>query len=252
MNKRRQTNGAAAPPPGSAVLTGGVPRFVLAERLAHWLYALLFLICLVSGLLMWIPATRDWLGEARHGVALRHAAMGFAMVVVPLLISFLLDRKRLASNMHEVDAWDTDDRRWFWAALRGRTLRGGVMPPQGRFNAGQKANTILVAAMALGFALTGALLLAKADLPAWLVSRALWLHDFLAIAGMALLAGHLAHVFLTSHGRGYLRGMLTGRLAEEIARERHEKWWAQITLGSSPGAGGHESQIEGTEGQDGG
>jgi hypothetical protein len=81
--------------------------------------------------------------------------------------------------------------------------------------------------MALGFVVTGSLLLAKPGLPAWLVSRALWLHGFLAIAAVAVLVGHLGHVFLTRHGRGYLSSMVKGALPEHIARDRHRTWWEE-------------------------
>jgi len=217
----------------------GIPRFVLAERVAHWLYALFFLVALVTGFLMWIPATRQWLGAARQDVALRHALIGFAMVVVPLLLMALADRDRLLHDMRQIDRWNRDDRRWFWAALRGDTIRKREMPPQGRFNAGMKVNAILVAAMAVGFAVTGGLLLARAELPAWLVSRALALHGFLAIAATALFLGHLAHVFVTRHGRGYLQAMIRGRLPEGIARERHRTWWESVT--------GQDTQAQRTE-----
>jgi formate dehydrogenase subunit gamma len=220
----------------------GIKRFVVAERLAHWLYALLFLIALVSGLLMWIPTTREWLGSARNGVALRHGATGLAMVVLPLLLLAVLDRRRLRSDIREVDRWSLNDRRWFWAALRGDSLRRREMPPQGKFNAGMKANSILVAAMAVGFALTGAILLGKSGLPAWLVTRALWLHDFLAVAATVLFLGHLAHVFLTRHGRGYLSGMIRGALPEEIARERHRLWYEATSSEVPPPAQGMEHE----------
>ncbi len=197
------------------------------ERGAHWLYALLFIICLVSGLLMWIPSTRELIGGARLDISQRHAATGFAMVAMPLLMLVIFDRRRLRSGLRQINRWSVDDRRWFRAALRGRSLRGGAMPPQGRFNAGQKATTVLVAAMAVGFVVTGGLLLGKAGLPAWLVSRAFWLHGFLAIAGLALLAGHLGMALLTRHGRASLRAMFNGRLAEDVARERHSLWWAK-------------------------
>jgi formate dehydrogenase subunit gamma len=202
-----------------------LPRFVLAERISHWLYALFFLAAFVSGILMWIPATRAWMGGARFALSHYHGFVGWLMVLVPVILLLILDRRRLAEDIHEVDAWDGDDSRWFWAAVRGRTLRNREMPPQGRLNAGQKASTILVAAMAVGFALTGTLLLLRADLPPWLVSRALWLHGFLAIASVALFVGHLGHVFLTRHGRVYLSAMVGGALAEDTARDRHVKWW---------------------------
>ena len=125
-------------------------------------------------------------------------------------------------------------------AVRGGTLRGSDMPPQRRLNAGQKVNAVLVAAMALGFLVTGSLLLDRVHLPAWLVSRALWLHGFLAVAGVALFLGHLAHVFLTSHGRDYLHAMIHGRLSLETALARHSKWAAlrsQAALRRAPASG---------------
>jgi cytochrome b subunit of formate dehydrogenase len=214
--------------PGSrdgAVLTDeGVSRFSVTERLSHWFYALFFLVAFISGLLMWLPVTRAWLAGARQTFSHFHGGMGFLMVAIPLILFLLFDRRRLAADLREVDRWDGDDRRWFWAAVRGGTLRGADMPPQRRLNAGQKVNAVLVAAMAVGFVVTGSLLLARVHLPAWLVSRALWLHGFLAVTGIALFLGHLAHVFLTSHGRDYLRGMIYGRLRLETALARHGKW----------------------------
>ena len=153
-----------------------------AERLSHWLYALFFLVAFVTGLLMWIPATRELAGRrARYTLSQYHGYVGAAMIVVPLLLFLVLDRRRLGRDLREIDTWNGDDRRWFWLALRGYTLRGRQMPPQGRFNAGQKINVVLVAAMAMGFAATGGILMHKQDLQPWLVSRALWLHAFLAV-----------------------------------------------------------------------
>jgi formate dehydrogenase subunit gamma len=220
-----------------------IPRWVLAERLAHWVYALFFLIAFLSGLLMWIPATRSWMGGARESVSLRHGITGYAMVLIPLIVMLALDRRRLARDAREIDMWNANDRRWFWLTLKGRSLRGGEMPPQGRLNAGQKASAVLVAAMALGFVVTGSLLLAKPGLPAWLVSRALWLHGFLAIAAVAVLVGHLGHVFLTRHGLGYLSSMVRGTLPGDIARERHRTWWEEQQVNDGPpGEGGPPSE----------
>lgn len=206
---------------------GRLPRFVLAERLSHWVYAAFFIVAFVSGLLTWVPATRVWMAGARQSVINYHGAVGFLMILVPIILFLVLDRGRLARDLREIDVWDQNDRRWFWAALRGRSLRGGAMPAQGRFNAGQKANAVLVAAIAVGFVFTGTVLLGNTRLPSWLVSRALWLHGLLSIAGVVLLAGHLGHVFLTRHGRDYLGAMVRGTLGEDTARERHFTWWEE-------------------------
>lgn len=204
-------------------------RFVVAERVSHWLYAAFFLGCLVTGLLMWAPSTREWLAGSRRTVMLYHGYVGAAMIIVPLLLLFVLDRRRLARDLREVDKWNPDDRRWFWLAVRGYTVRGREMPPQGRFNAGQKVNVVLVAAMAVGFAATGGILMHKQDMPVWLVSRSLWLHDILVVVAVAIFIGHLGHVVLTKHGRTYLAGMVRGWIPEDLAREKHRRWWEAET-----------------------
>jgi formate dehydrogenase subunit gamma len=174
---------------------------------------------------MWIPATRVWMAGDRQEFAQHHAAAGIAMFVLPLLLFLIFDRRSLRAGLREVDTWSSYDRRWFWAALRGDLFRGREMPPQGRLNAGQKVYSVVVAAMSLGFILTGALLLSKARLPAWLVSRALWLHAALAVAGGFLLLGHLANVFVTRHGRASLLAMFRGTYPGELARRYHRLWW---------------------------
>jgi formate dehydrogenase subunit gamma len=234
MDTRPTPASPVSPPSTESSSTGAtrwrrLQRFIVAERVSHWLYALFFLVAFVSGLLMWIPATREWMAGARYTVSQYHGYVGAAMVILPLLLLLVLNRRRLARDIREVDKWNADDRRWFWLALRGNTLRGREMPPQGRFNAGQKVNVVLVAAMAVGFAATGGILMHKQDVPPWLVSRALWLHSFLAVTAVALFLGHLAHVFLTKHGRIYLAGMVRGWIPEELARERHFRWWAAET-----------------------
>ena len=206
-----------------------ISRFVAAERLSHWLYALFFIAAFVTGLLMWIPSTRAWLAGTRLALSHYHGYIGAAMIVLPLLLLILLDRRRLGRDIREIDRWDRQDRKWFGLALRGHTLRGRQMPPQGRFNAGQKVNVVLVAVMAIGFAVTGGILMHKQDFEPWLVSRALWTHAFLAICAIALFAGHLAHVFVTKHGRTYLAGMIRGWIPEQLAYERHRRWWAAET-----------------------
>jgi formate dehydrogenase subunit gamma len=218
------------PPAGAAgAAWRRLRRFIAVERVSHWLYALFFLVALVSGLLMWIPSTREWMAGSRRTVTFYHGYVGAAMVILPILIFIIVDRRRLARDLREVDKWNGEDRRWFRFALRGYTLRGREMPPQGRFNAGQKLNVVFVAAMAVGFSATGGILMHKEDMPPWLVSRSLWLHDILVVAAVALFLGHLAHVLFTKHGRTYLAGMINGWVPEALARERHLRWWEEET-----------------------
>jgi formate dehydrogenase subunit gamma len=225
-----QSASSGVPAAGAAGATWRrLRRFIPVERVSHWLYALFFLVALVSGLLMWIPATREWMAGSRRTVTLYHGYVGAAMVILPILIFIIVDRRRLVRDLREVDKWSGEDRRWLTLALRGNTLHGREMPPQGRFNAGQKLNVVFVAAMAVGFSVTGGILMHKEDMPPWLVSRSLWLHDILVVAAIALFLGHLAHVLFTKHGRTYLAGMIKGWIPEALAQERHLRWWEEET-----------------------
>jgi len=225
--------GAADPTTARPAGIRRLRRFVVVERVSHWLYALTFITAFVTGLLMWIPSTRIWLAGTRYTLSQYHGYVGAAMIILPLLLLLVVDRRRLRGDLREIDKWSTEDRHWFGLALRGYTLRRRPMPPQGRFNAGQKANVVLVAAMAVGFAVTGGILMHKQNMPPWLVSRALWLHTFLAVCAIALFAGHLAHVVITRHGRTYLAGMVRGWIPEDLARERHFRWWQAETGGAA-------------------
>lgn len=236
--------------PDRPVPAGQVRRFVAPERLSHWLYALFFITAFVTGLLMWIPATRIWLAGDRYALSQYHGYVGAAMVVVPLLLMLALAPRKLWSNIREVDKWSREDRRWFGLAVRGHTLRGKAMPPQGRFNAGQKLNFVIVAAMAVGLAATGGILMHKQGMSPWLVSRALWLHSALAVVGIALFAGHLAHVLFTRHGRTYLWGMVGGWIPEDLARERHLRWWQAESGGPDQPATSAGVQEDGSAARD--
>ena len=202
-------------------------RFVLAERLGHWSYAFFFLAAGVTGALMWIPSTAQSLAGAYFTVARYHGYLGLAVLIVPLSIFLVLDRRRIAENRRVLGEWSGNDWRWLRAALAGGMFQGKKMPPQGRFNAGQKINSHLVAGLTLAFVVTGSMLLAKGYLPLWLTSGVLVCHKALAVAGATLVVGHVSMALFTRHGRGGLKAMVKGILPAHIAREGHSLWYAE-------------------------
>ena len=211
----------SAPIRGPALL----PRFNGTERAVHWTYALCFLVLLTTGLFMYLPAL-SVLIPSRYVLRQLHLAAAFCIVTVPALIALLGDRRSLAADAGEVDAWDADDRAWISDSLHGYPTEPG------RFNAGQKANAAFVVGSLLVFVLTGVVMainIFTRVLPLWLVSNASLVHD--TLTWLALFAW-LGHVFLAGvypPTRESLRGMLTGRVRADWAREHHPRWWALMT-----------------------
>ena len=52
-------------------------------------------------------------------------------------------------------------------------------------------------------------------------------------------------MFVTKHGRTYLAGMVRGWVPEELARERHFRWWEEET-GQTEGDGADVASSSGS------
>jgi formate dehydrogenase subunit gamma len=204
-----------------------VYRWLPVERIGHWAYVVLFVAALVSGLGAGDGAEES--SSATGNPATLHGAIGLLMVGIPLVLFLLFARKRLFENIHEVTHWDADDRLWLRRALRGGSLLRREMPPQGRFNAGQKLATMLVGLVALVIVATGCILLfaGRGNLSEGAWGATLGIHVGFIILALIVLVGHVGHLFLLRGGTKYLASMFSGWLEEETAKDHHYKWWKQ-------------------------
>jgi formate dehydrogenase subunit gamma len=197
-------------------VSGRVRRFSRTERLLHWANAAGFLVLLGSGLVLYLPSLAVLVGR-RPLVKDVHFWSGIGWVTVLALIVLLGDRRGLLRTAREVDAFDGDYLRW---------LRGG-RAPQGRFNAGQKLNTILTAAFTLLFLVSGLLLwLGERDTRFRFASTVV-LHDGLMYVALILLVGHLYLALIHPTTRHALRGMTLGTVDADWAARHHAKWKPQ-------------------------
>jgi formate dehydrogenase subunit gamma len=193
--------------------SGYVRRFSRTERGLHWVHAGAFFALLATGLILYVPYLGEQIGR-RPQVKEAHLLVAVAWAIALAAVIVLGDRRGLRRTLHELDAFDGDDRRW---------LRG-ARAPQGRFNAGQKLNAALTAAFALLFAVSGTLL--------WLGERdtrfrfdgTIVLHDTLTLFSLVLLVGHLYLALIHPSTRHALRGVTRGDVRVDWAREHHVKW----------------------------
>src|SRR5215831_648621 len=118
-----------------------LPRFSRTERALHWVHASAFLVLLASGLCLYLPSLAELVGR-RPLLKDIHVYTALAWICALAAVLLAGDRRRLLATAREIDLFDADDLAW----LRRR----GVA--QGRFNAGQKINAIVTAALALLFA----------------------------------------------------------------------------------------------------
>lgn len=200
-----------------------VLRFTRAERTLHWVFAVLFLVLLLSGLGLYLgPGLNPFLDrrELMRGI---HLDAAVATVGLLLLVA-AGSPGTLGRLRRDVEWFDRDDARWLLLVCVPAAIRRRPLPPQGRFNAGQKLNTVLTAAATVGFVVTGSMMYGGGQLPTSLSEAADSWHLLLTAAMIPLVAGHLAIALLVPSTRGAMRGILTGRVRLDFARRRHARW----------------------------
>jgi len=198
---------------GASPKLGFVRRFGRTQRALHWTHATAFFALLATGLVLWLPALSVWVGR-RSLVKEIHVWTAVAWAAAVALIIILGDRQALRADWREIERIDRDDRRW----LLGRSA------PQGRFNAGQKLNSIVTVAFALLFAVSGVLLWLAARESSFRWDGPIVVHDALTLLSLALVLGHLYLALVHPTTRHALRGMTLGDVRADWARKHHPKW----------------------------
>lgn len=209
-----------------------VRRFTGAERALHWLFTLDVTALTLSGLGLYLPPDRNPVLDRRELVRSVHIDAALLLLALPVVLSALRPGA-LARVWRDVEVFDRDDWRWLARIWRPRPLRHAALPPQGRFNAGQKLNTILIAAATVGFLVTGVLMYLGGHEPPSVADAAdtwhIWLMDICA----PLVGGHLVLALLVPSTRPALRGIVTGWVRLDFARRRHARWVEPESGGSS-------------------
>ncbi len=223
-----------------------VPRFGFAERFAHWLTAICFVVLALTGLNLvygrelLMPllgreafATLSMWGKLAHN----YLAFGFMLGLALMFVQWV--------------AYNLPTRADITWLLRGGGLFGGGHPPADKFNAGQKLIFWVVMLGGLSLILSGLELLFPyqfnffevtfrflndwfgTELPTGLTPLAeqqlatLW-HG---LVGIFMIGVILAHIYIGTLGmEGAFEAMWEGEVDLEWAREHHSLWAARLEV----------------------
>ena len=204
-----------------------MPRFSGAERALHWLFALDIALLTLSGLGLYLRPGLNPVLDRRQLMHDLHLDAAYGLLLLPLLIAAARPGT-LAGVWRDVEVFTADDWAWLRSVWLPGFLRRRPLPPQGRFNAGQKLNTIAVAAATAGFVATGVVMDVGAHLPPSYADAADTWHVWLMVLGAPLVAGHLVLALLVPSTRPAMRGILLGSVRLDFARRRHARWADEI------------------------
>ncbi|MDX3235452.1 cytochrome b/b6 domain-containing protein [Streptomyces sp. ME03-5709C] len=191
-----------------------VRRFTRGEHWVHRTTAALMFVCLVTAAALYLPPLAELVGRRRLVVGV-HEWSGLALPL-PTLVGLASRAFRL--DLRLLNRFTSYDRGWLRDALRRvpHDLRAA-----GKFNAGQKLYASFAAGAVLVMLGTGLLMMfPHLSGVAWRTG-ATFVHDWLALAVAAAVAGHL---WLAAGDPEARLGMRTGFVTPQWARRHHARW----------------------------
>lgn len=193
-------------------------RFDVVTRLVHWSTAVLTLVLVTTGTILYVGQLSAAVGR-RAMLASIHVWSG-VLLLVPLVVGVGLRHagRGLRADLHELSWWTRADRRW----LRRSTRES----PAGKFNGGQKLATALFGGLFVAQLLTGLLMHWNRSFSDDWRTGATFVHDWAYLALFLLVVGHIGRALQEPV---LLKSMTTGTVPTAWA-ERERQGWARRAL----------------------
>ncbi len=203
-----------------------IPKYTAIERLLHWTHTMSFVPLALTGLVLYLPFLAPLAqGEAGNWVRLVHRIAAIVFIAEPIIYA-LVQPRRLLMSIREF-MFDKEDLGWLKNAFGYYVLgRHGQMPPQGRFNTGEKMNGLIMILSWGVFVVTGLLMwFGRGVIPVWLFRASVIVHDIAMIVSVIMFIVHLylavAHPLMWAG----LVSMRFGVTSASYAAEHHGKWY---------------------------
>jgi formate dehydrogenase subunit gamma len=204
-----------------------IPRYTGLERFLHWVHTASFLPLALTGLILFSPILNCSAGcVAMRNVRILHRIAAVVFGATPLVYG-LLQPRRLVMHVREFFTFCRFDFEWLKAAVPYYLLgRHGAMPPQPRFNTGERLNAVVMILGTAAFGLSGlGMWFGKGILPANLFLALLIMHDLAFIVTFAMFLVHFYLAVIHPMMWQSLVSMRFGYVSESYAREHHARWY---------------------------
>jgi formate dehydrogenase subunit gamma len=211
----------------SAIQIRWIPKYTSLERLLHWVHTASFLPLALTGFVLFAP----WLqpvAQSEAGIHLRliHRIAAVFFGGVPIVYAILQPR-RLMINLREFLSFSKYDVLWLKGAIPYYVLgRHEDMPPQPRFNTGERLTAVVMVVGTITFAITGlSMWFLKGIMPVFLYQLMVFFHDLMFIFTFAMFMVHFYLAVVHPMMWQSLVSMRYGVVSESYARAHHAMWY---------------------------
>jgi formate dehydrogenase gamma subunit len=194
-----------------------IDRFCKTTRWFHWTFALSFVGLAATGALLFLREQLELTDETAHTLVEIHEIIAVVFLSAPWLVAASGDTRRWLADLADILPIGRDDLVWLRAQMT--PWRQHDLPAQGKLNAGQKVNALIVLSLSCVLTVTGLHLWRE---PGAFVALALHVSGFLI--WIPLFGGHLFLALINITTRPALRGMTLGTVRRDWARHHHQRW----------------------------
>ena len=125
-------------------------------------------------------------------------------------------------NIKQAWTWVFDDVKWLGVLLLSAVSSKFELPKQGKFNAAEKVNFMVLMGTYPLYVLTGLTIwLTRGAFLAWV------LHFLMALLATPLILGHMYMAMISRSGRPGLQGMFTGFVDRHWAKHHYHHWYKE-------------------------
>jgi formate dehydrogenase subunit gamma len=205
-----------------------VERFNIIARFSHWGHTTTFFFCLVTGLALFLDGG-GWLAGffgGYKGAGLVHRVAAVVMTII-LFVGALIGYKGVIVWIRDLLRFGINDIKFillFPLDFFGFKVK---MPPQTRFNGGEKGNSIVTTTMVILLAISGYIMWFPKYFPVGLARIAYPIHDIAMVFATVMVCMH-AYLgsFHPASGESFW-GMWKGTVREDWAKHHHAIWYKE-------------------------
>jgi formate dehydrogenase gamma subunit len=194
----------------------------MSERQMHWAVAVPFMVCYVTAVVLISVYNPNPHRPLRALVSWTHRVSGLCLFVLPVsvMIRHWYDVAIHLRNIQEVWRWTMADLKWLLIMGPAQLSKKIVLPEQGKFNAAEKINFMVLTATVPLYLCTGLMIWShQFAFPAWIV------HFAMATAATPLMFGHVFMATVNPDTRVGLSGMITGFVDRHWASHHYGVWY---------------------------
>ena len=201
-----------------------IMRFRKSERNIHWAMAIPFMLCLVTALIRVYFFNPDPTRPYLEIISWIHRISGVAFIIFPLIeaIKSRNDIRIYIQDIKQVWVWTFEDVKWLCLIGLSAISKKISLPDQGKFNAAEKLNFMLITISYPLYIVTGIVIwMTKGILLSWMI------HFGLAVLAIPFVSGHLYMAMVNPSTRKAFSGMTSGFVDREFVKHHHTLWYRE-------------------------